>query len=180
MAKAKVPEGVAGETYADFVVASRERLLRALVAHHGPDVGAESLADAFAYAWEHWSKVSTCRNPIGYVFRVGDRIGVRRSMRARRECVVDSEFDRVGSSATNREEWGDISEGNLGLKSVLERLPPRQRAAVLLVHGYGWSYRDAAETLDIPTTTLTNEVARGTQKLREHMIMTSEGRPQYE
>jgi RNA polymerase sigma-70 factor, ECF subfamily len=166
-AKEIAPLDDRSKSYARFVVNSRERLLRVLVAHHGPDVGAESLADAYAYAWEHWDRISKTTNPVGYVFRVGDRVGVRRSMKARRESPSQSTNsvteDRVGAS-------DDSAFGaDLALRSLLQTLPIRQRAAVLLVYGYGWSYRDAAETMDLPLTTLTNEVTRGLQKLREQM-----------
>ncbi len=158
-------------SYARFVVASREKLLRVLVAHHGPDIGAESLADAYAYAWEHWDRVSATTNPVGYVFRVGDRVGIRRSMKARRESPRQS----TGSADDTRSSTLDDSTfgADLGLRSLLQTLSTRQRAAVLLVHGYGWSYRDAAETMDLPLTTLTNEVTRGLQKLREQMKLTN-------
>jgi DNA-directed RNA polymerase specialized sigma24 family protein len=155
-------------SYARFIVSTRERLLRVLVAHHGPDVGAEALADAYAYAWEHWDRVSMATNPVGYVFRVGDRVGIRRAVKARRESPARSGDDPgslVSAAGCDDSTFG----AGLGLQSLLRALSTRQRAAVLLVHGYGWSYRDAAETMDLPLTTLTNEVTRGLQKLREQM-----------
>jgi DNA-directed RNA polymerase specialized sigma24 family protein len=158
-------------SYARFVVASRERLLRVLVAHHGPDIGAESLADAYAYAWEHWDRVAKSTNTVGYVFRVGDRVGIRRAVKARRESPSNAgvgTHDKRSASGVDDSAFG----ADLGLQSLLQPLSTRQRAAVLLVHGYGWSYRDAAETMDLPLTTLTNEVTRGLQKLREQMKNT--------
>lgn len=152
---------VRDDAYVRFVVGSRARLLRALVAHHGPDIGYDALADAYAYAWEHWERISTLANPVGYVFRVGDRIGARRSARARRENGGLTETETAG--------WfvDDAVGLNEAIMHILRELPVRQRAAVLLVHGYGWSYRAAAETLDVPVTTLTNDVTRGMQRLRQ-------------
>jgi hypothetical protein len=43
------------ESFADD---ARLRLRRALVARYGPGVGAEATADAIAYAWQHWNRVS--------------------------------------------------------------------------------------------------------------------------
>jgi DNA-directed RNA polymerase specialized sigma24 family protein len=166
-----VSQGDRSASYARFVVASRETLLRVLVAHHGPDIGAESLADAYAYTWEHWDRVATLENPVGYVFRVGDRVGIRRAMKARRESPARGADDTDDTDDRRFVNSGDdlLFGSDLGLRSLLGTLPTRQRAAVLLVHGYGWSYRDAAETMDIPLTTLTNEVTRGLKKLREQM-----------
>jgi DNA-directed RNA polymerase specialized sigma24 family protein len=145
-------------TFAPFVASAHDRVLRALVAHHGVDGGSEATADAFAYAWANWDRVSATRNPIGYVFRVGDRLATRRSIKARREPATDPHHFPVGA-------WLD-GDPDTELAELLGGLPPRQRAAVLLVHGFGWSYRMAAETLDLPLTSVTNDVIRGTRALR--------------
>lgn len=152
------------ESFEQFVVGSRDRLLRALAAHHGPEIGAESLADAYAYAWNNWERVRSLANPVGFVFRVGDRAGARRVMRARREPPVDTSV--VGSAASGTVSvWFDDAV-DVDLIHSLRHLPPRQRAAVLLVHGYGWSYKEAASTMDVPISTLTNDLHRGLAALR--------------
>jgi DNA-directed RNA polymerase specialized sigma24 family protein len=152
----KPPKGAT--QFADFVRASELNLLRALVSHHGPEIGREALADAYAYAWQHWERVSIAENLVGYVFRAADRIGAQRAMKARREAP-DGTADRDL-------EWVD-ADHHPEIVAALRRLPPRQRGAVLLVHGYGYTYKEAARTLDIPVSTLTNEVFRGLQRLRQ-------------
>lgn len=140
-----------------FVVGSRDRLARALVAHHGREIAQDALADAYAYAWANWERVRGLGNPVGYLFRMADRIGTRRAMAAGREFATDH-LDQVLSI-------DDTSEP--AIVALLSTLTPRQRGAVLLTHGYGWTFREAAEVLDVPLTTLTNDVNRGLKKLRE-------------
>ena len=41
--------------------------------------------------------------------------------------------------------------------------------AVLLVHGYGFSYREVAEVLDVSEAAVTNHVHRGLRKLRSRL-----------
>lgn len=48
---------------------------------------------------------------------------------------------------------------------AMNGLPPEQREAVALVLVEGLSYREAAETLDIPIGTLTSRLTRGRQAL---------------
>jgi DNA-directed RNA polymerase specialized sigma24 family protein len=148
----------ASASFAEFVESSRDRLLRALAAHHGPEVGRDALADAYSHAWSNWPRVSAMGNPVGFVFRVADRMGARRASRARREQPSDV--------VVLAPEWFD-TERDVDTIAALRALPPRQRAAVLMVHGWGWSYKHTAETLDVPVSTITNDVHRGVARLRE-------------
>jgi predicted RNA polymerase sigma factor len=43
----------------------------ALGAAFGFDTAQEATAEALAVAWEHWDRVQSTSNPIGYVFGVG-------------------------------------------------------------------------------------------------------------
>jgi hypothetical protein len=52
-------------------------LRRALASRFGPHDGGEAYAEAMAYAWEHWSRLSAMANPAGYLYRVGGGGGGR-------------------------------------------------------------------------------------------------------
>ena len=47
-------------------------------------------------------------------------------------------------------------------------LPEAQRSTVLLVYGEGYSYRDAAEVLEIPVGTVMSRLAGARKKLAQH------------
>jgi RNA polymerase sigma-70 factor (ECF subfamily) len=51
--------------------------------------------------------------------------------------------------------------GALALQAALRQLPDEQREAIALVLVEGLSYREAADTLDVPIGTLTSRLARG-------------------
>jgi DNA-directed RNA polymerase specialized sigma24 family protein len=68
-------------------------------------------------------------------------------------------FDEAGASDVYDE----------GLVASLGRIDHRQRVAVLLVHGYGYSYREVAEVLDVSVAAVTNHVHRGLGALRSQM-----------
>ncbi len=132
-----------------FFAVGEPRLRRALVAAYGPDRGREAAAEALAFAWEHWGELRTMKNPIGYLYRVGQS-----RTRSRKTRAV---FGRPESG----EAWVEP-----GLGAALGRLSERQRVAVVLVHGFGWSLREVADLTGTARTTVQNHVERGLARLR--------------
>ena len=65
------------------------------------------------------------------------------------------------ASAADEERAADAD----AIDRAMNGLPPEQREAVALVLVEGLSYREAAETLDIPIGTLTSRLTRGRQAL---------------
>ncbi|MGH1490332.1 MAG: RNA polymerase sigma factor [Acidimicrobiales bacterium] len=48
-------------------------------------------------------------------------------------------------------------------------LKPDQRVAIVMVHGHGHSYAEAAEVLGVPITTVSNHLNRGLGRLRQYL-----------
>ena len=142
--------------FRSFVSEVEPRLRRALVAAYGHDRGRDAAAEALAYAWEHWKDVSEMANPAGYLFRVGQS----RTRRPRHGAPL--------FSATSPElPWVEPA-----LPGLLARLPERQRVAVCLVHGYGFTYQETAELMGIGVSTVQKHVERGLARLRERLEVT--------
>jgi RNA polymerase sigma factor (sigma-70 family) len=55
------------------------------------------------------------------------------------------------------------------LLPVLRSLSQRQRTAVVLVHGFGWTLREVAELMGTKVTTVQNHAERGLTKLRTEL-----------
>lgn len=138
-----------------FVDEAGVALRRALVARYGIDVGRDAAADALAWAVEHWPDLSAMANPVGYLYRVG-QTSAKRQHRWQRPDVL------VPEPVTD-----DLVD--VDLQRALMTLRPEERTAVLLVHGFGYRYRDVAEILDIPLSNVTNHVNRGLSRLRSLM-----------
>jgi RNA polymerase sigma-70 factor (ECF subfamily) len=133
------------------------RLRRSLVAAYGPDLGSDAAADALAWAWEHFDRVEVMTNPAGYLWRVG-QTSVRRANRRHSEgwaMPAGERGDRAGDHAYEP-----------ALAAALTALSDRQRTAVLLVHGYGYTLAEAAEVLGCRIRTLRNHLDRGLAKVR--------------
>jgi RNA polymerase sigma factor (sigma-70 family) len=127
---------------------------RVLVARYGLDVGIEATADALAYAWERWARVSTMENPTGYLVRVGQSAARRYR---RRPVVMPDRPPQAESTFDPR------------LPRALEHLSPRQRSAVVLICVHDWTYPAASEVLGISESTLRNHVRRGLDSLRREL-----------
>jgi DNA-directed RNA polymerase specialized sigma24 family protein len=132
-----------------FLLLAEPRLRRAFVAAYGSDRGREATAEALAYAWEHWSELESMGNPSGYLYRVGQSRTRRRKRRA------------VFSVPETVEPWIEPA-----LPGALAQLSERQRSAVVLIHGFGWSLREVAEMTGIAVTTVQNHLERGLARLR--------------
>lgn len=136
------------DEFVAFVGDVEPRLRRALVALRGAERGRDAAAEALAWAWEHWAEVRRMQNPAGYLYRVGQSRSRPRRIRllpARTEAPPPDNVDLV---------------------RALRTLTERQRTAVVLVHGCGWSYDDVAEALEVSKSSVGTHVQRGLERLR--------------
>lgn len=134
----------------------------ALSADFGFELGHEATAEAMRYAWEHWTRVGQTGNPAGYVFRVGQRLALREKRRRTRRVAI---WDR-------REAGGDVPWVEPNLSAALNALTSRQRIAVVLVHGLGWTYPEVGELLALAPTTVQSHAVRGLARLRRALEVT--------
>ena len=93
-------------------------------------------------------------------------------------------IDQVRSREVRKED-GDIAEDRLGsdepvrrvearlaldeVRRALDHVPPDQRAALLLVTVEGLSYKEAAETVQVPVGTIMSRLARARIALQVHL-----------
>lgn len=151
----EVPEATARP--ADLLIQIEPRLRRALVARYGLDTGSEVAAEAMAWGVEHAEQLAAMENPAGYLYRVGQS-AARRWLRQRATVVFPRE-----------PQWPDAPELPGDVFEELRRLKPHQRVAVLLVHGYGFTYREVADLLEVTEAAVNNYVHRGLKTLRTRL-----------
>lgn len=146
-------EGTRLDSFTMFMKETEADLKHALVGGFGRERGLEAAADAWAHGWEHWDRIRVMDNPAGYLWGVGRN----KARRARRSSVrlfpaVPTERDHLVEPA---------------LPKGLERLSERQRASVVLHHGYGWTYAEISSLLGISVPSVQKHVERGMSKLRK-------------
>jgi RNA polymerase sigma-70 factor (ECF subfamily) len=144
------------EVFTVFVETNEQKLRHSLCAVLGSQIGYEATADALAYGWEHWDRVSAMDNPAGYLYKVGRDMG-RRQFRRRRPILLSS-----ASPAR-------LPDVEPDLAAALGALPERQRVAVMLVHSFGWSLSETADHLGIAKGTVQTHLDRGMLALRQRL-----------
>jgi RNA polymerase sigma-70 factor (ECF subfamily) len=149
---------VEGSGFDALIEVVRPRLARAFVAAYEPERGEEALAEALAYAWQHFDKLTAMENPAGFLYRVGQS----RSRPRRRPPAFPS-------------------PGEIGLPHVeprlvdgLHELSERQRVCVVLVHGFDWTHQEVADLLGLSRSSVQNHVERGIESLRRAMGVTND------
>jgi DNA-directed RNA polymerase specialized sigma24 family protein len=146
------------ESFTRFVRGFEPRLRIALAAAIGQERGAEAAAEALAYGWEHWDRIEEMDNPCGYLYRVG-RSRFRAPRPVRLPMVPEVLAPRVEP----------------GLPAALAALSDRQRVAVVLIHGFGWTAGEVAELLGLEVATVATHLRRGLAKLRQSLGVQDDG-----
>jgi RNA polymerase sigma-70 factor (ECF subfamily) len=135
-----------------FVQAMDPQLRRALSAHLPPERVADAIAEAFAYAWQHWKRVQEMDNPGGYLYRVAQS-----KTRSRKQGFLPWPAD------------AELPDYEPGLAPALLELSPAQLRAIWLVHGCGWSHVEAGVALRMSASTVATHVSRALDRLRTRM-----------
>jgi DNA-directed RNA polymerase specialized sigma24 family protein len=153
--------GVSGhQRFEDFVEWVEPRLRRALIGSVGFDRVEDAVAEALAYAFEHWAKVAEMENAAGYLFRVGQS----KSRRRQRPRLFRTEPDVT-------------PEVEPGLVDALMALPDTQRTAVWLAHGCAWPHAEIAIVLGVAPSTVATHVSRALARLRSELGVVQDAQP---
>ena len=97
-------------------------------------------------------------NPVGYLYRVGSS---KTRYREERFPHAPPPPDAPGSSPA----WCRRSA----------RLSARQRTAVVLVHGCGWTHQEVADALDLSRSSVGTHVERAMAQLRTELGVETDG-----
>ena len=150
-----IPKESKVDSFSDFVCRSESKLRHSLTAVLGSGVGSDAAAEALAYGWEHWDRVSAMENPVGYLYKVGKDRG-RRMLRRRPPVFLPADPVRVPMVEPH-------------LPKALASLTERQRTAVVLVYCFDWTLAEVAEVLGLSKSTVQNHVERGMAALRRQI-----------
>jgi RNA polymerase sigma-70 factor (ECF subfamily) len=131
--------------------AEGDRVYRTLYAFTGgrADVAQEATAEAFARAVSHGPRL---RDPIAWIYRVAFNVAIDELRRDRRRAP---------------EQDGAVPPPELtGLMDALRKLPPNQRAAVVLHHVLDLDVAEVAHRMGIATPTVRVHLHRARSRLR--------------
>lgn len=151
------PRSMAQRDFTTFAAEAEPRLRRALLGAVGIERMPDAVAEALAYAWQHWHDVQAMANPVGYLYRVGQS---RARVRKRPRLFKDPPQE--------------LPHIEPGLTNALLGLPQRQRTAVWLAYGCEWTRAEIGEALGISASTVGNHLERGLRALRQEMGVVNE------
>lgn len=141
-----------------FVGDVEPRLRRAFTLLRGHEDGLDATAEALGWAWQNWAAVQAMENPAGYLYRVG-------SSRTR---PLRRAFAPPPAPA-------ETHGFEPGLQPALDGLSPRQRTAVVLVHGCGWTHHEVAEAMGVTRSSVGTHVNRALTQLRRELGVDGHG-----
>ncbi len=140
--------GDTGLTFERFFDAERARLFQALVVITRSRSEAEDISqEAFLRVWERWERVESLQDPAGYLHRTAMNAFRDRYRRTRLSLT------RASRPPPRRDEL-DAVEARSVTDQVLGTLAPRQRAALVLTEGLGYSAEEAGAFLGIKGSTV--------------------------
>ncbi len=137
-----------GEAFEEFFAAQSGNLLRILTVITGSRLEAEDIVqEAFTRVFQHWDRVREMENPAGYLERTA--MNVFRSQYRRATMAVR----RTIGTAPEQDAFEAIEDRDVATRA-LAILTPRQRAAVVLTEGLGYSGDETARLLGIKPSTV--------------------------
>jgi RNA polymerase sigma factor (sigma-70 family) len=146
--------------FEDFFRERYGQLFAALCLITGSRQEAEEIAqEAFVRVLERWDRVVSLENPGGYLFTTAMNLFRKRYRRARL-------LERVPISGRESDSAFDLVDARDVLVRALRDLPPRQRAAVVLMTMFDYPSDEAGRVMGISASTVRVLAKRARAELR--------------
>lgn len=145
------------QAFDEFYLATRLHLLRQLTMMTGDrERAADVLQEAYARAWQRWSRVSGLGDPVAWVRTVAWRIAVSQH---RRSLVAADRLRRIFAPEAAVDRTPDTDEA-LDLMAALRLLSPEHRRALVLHEMCGLSVAQVAVESGVSEGTVKSRLSR--------------------
>ena len=152
----------------EYVRAQRPALMRFATVLTGRTWLADDVvSDVLGRAFERWDRISTTAQPHAYVRRMVVNEYLSWQRRARRRATLDDEHGEPVTDGTAEHAERDA------MITLLDRLPRRQRAAVVLRYYLGLSDEEVAAELGCRPSTVRSQISRALHALRVDVTETT-------
>ncbi len=135
-----------------MLVEKYERPLRSFLTRMGAHDADDVAQEAFLKAWRFASQYDGRARYSSWLTSIAWR------------CRLDALRKRHADEAHEESEASEAIGPDV--RDMLSRLGERERAALILCEGLGWTHAEAAELLNVPLGTLKSLVARAKEKCR--------------
>ena len=134
----------------------------------------DAAQEAFIRAWQHLASYQP-RSPFrNWVYRIAINAALD-ALRAVRQEGEPVDADTAASADDRPEVLVEREEQAEGVRQALLSLPPASRAVLVLREYEGLSYREIADTLDIPVGTVMSRLSYARGRLRQALAPWLEG-----
>ena len=141
-----------------------------LIGRH--DRADDLVQDAVMKAWAKQDHFQLGTNMKAWLFTIL-RNELFSQMRKRGREVQDSDGIFTDSMATHPSQYGSLDLQDF--RKALDKLPPDQREAIILVGASGFSYEEAAQICGCAVGTIKSRVNRARVRLQELLQVSGEG-----
>jgi RNA polymerase sigma-70 factor (ECF subfamily) len=150
-------------SFEDFFEQTHQRLFGGLCLITGNRHEAEEvMQDAYLRVWERWDRVGGMDEPVGFLFRTAMNVLRSRSRRGvlaiRRTVALAPRVDDL-AAVEDRDE----------VVRLIRRLPPAERASIVLTTMFGYSSEEAGRILGMKAATVRAHASRGRAEARAGM-----------
>ncbi len=161
----------------ELVIRNQQAVARVLKAMLGDtpqaeDVGQETFIRFWSNigAYRHEAKVST------YLTRIAINLAINESRRQKRRYEIERPFDQRtnGYSQTTSHNGSHSADDAEHLQTALSQLESNQRAVIVLRMLQGYSTKETADLLGIPSGTVLSRLSRALDKLKIILLKLDE------
>lgn len=157
-----------GRIFTELVRAETSRLVSLAAGLLASRAEAEEVAqDALLRLWQQAPDWTAGARISTWLHRVTYRLCIDRLRRRRPSVPVAEIEDTMADGSDSPEDTLLRGQQAALIDAALGRLPPRQRAAILLAHGRGLGQAEAAAVLELSEEAYESLLARGRRRLKE-------------
>ena len=147
-------------SFDEFYLTTRDALLRQLTAMIlDRELAADTVQEAYARAWQRWSRVSRLGEPAAWVRTVAWRLAVSQF---RRRAVASRMLHRLERDRVEAEMSADVS---LDVVAALRALSAEHRRVLVLHEMVGMSVREVAAETGVAEGTVKSRLSRAREAL---------------
>lgn len=166
--KFATPSGASGERRLEVIEDQGARVLRYLRSRLANEADAQDLAQEAYFRLLRVRDPKLIQDPVAYLFRIARNLihELYTSLPPESESLDDADFPDSGMTI---EAMADSRQQLDRLEAVLEHLPPKCRAAIVMHRRDGMTYDEIAEALGVSPTMVKKYLSQGLARCRARL-----------